>query len=306
VLFEVETDKAVMEVEAQADHGKTRRLAREKGLDLNLLVENGVPQPYHVSDLGLLETLVPSTKAAGASASRAAAGALPMHIGARVAASGCDEFIAWLADGGGVHLEPRLLWLRFAAAAFREATGLGDKTLVVEARTVRRTDGRFADADRARLSKPVSDAGDQVPSIVLRDFTGSPITTATGSSSDSPVTPTSTSTANGARAARRTLRRHQPRNRRSAGLGRLRRDRGCRCRAGRRRGRFGRLGRAQAARTLGGAAQGVGTDDRAAGRLCPADHAGKRQGPGTMRWARQPMPPSSSAGSPRKPCAPTG
>jgi hypothetical protein len=154
---------------------KTRRLAREKGLDLNLLVENGVPQPYHVSDLGLLETLVPSTKAAGASASRAAAGALPMHIGARVAASGCDEFIAWLADGGGVHLEPRLLWLRFAAAAFREATGLGDKTLVVEART-----------DRARLSKPVSDAGDQVPSIVLRDFTGSPITTATGSSSDSP------------------------------------------------------------------------------------------------------------------------
>jgi pyruvate/2-oxoglutarate dehydrogenase complex dihydrolipoamide acyltransferase (E2) component len=166
---------------------KTRRLAREKGLDLNLLVENGVPQPYHVSDLGLLETLVPSTKAAGATASRAAAGALPMHIGARVAASGCDEFIAWLADGGGVHLEPRLLWLRFAAAAFREATGLGDKTLVVETRTVRRTDGRFADADRARLSKPVSDAGDQVPSIVLRDFTGSPITTATGSSSDSPV-----------------------------------------------------------------------------------------------------------------------
>jgi pyruvate/2-oxoglutarate dehydrogenase complex dihydrolipoamide acyltransferase (E2) component len=166
---------------------KTRRLAREKGLDLNLLVENGVPQPYHVSDLGLLETLVPSTKAAGATASRAAAGALPMHIGARVAASGCVEFIAWLADGGGVHLEPRLLWLRFAAAAFREATGLGDKTLVVETRTVRRTDGRFADADRARLSKPVSDAGDQVPSIVLRDFTGSPITTATGSSSDAPI-----------------------------------------------------------------------------------------------------------------------
>jgi pyruvate dehydrogenase E2 component (dihydrolipoamide acetyltransferase)/2-oxoglutarate dehydrogenase E2 component (dihydrolipoamide succinyltransferase) len=166
---------------------KTRRLAREKGLDLNLLVENGVPQPYHVSDLGVLETLVPSTKAAGATASRAAAGALPMHIGARVAASGCDEFIAWLADGGGVHLEPRLIWLRFAAAAFREATGLGDKTVVVETRTVRRTDGRFADADRARLSKPVSDAGDQVPSIVLRDFTGSPITTATGSSSDAPV-----------------------------------------------------------------------------------------------------------------------
>jgi hypothetical protein len=110
-----------------------------------------------------------------------------MHIGARVAASGCVEFIAWLADGGGVHLEPRLLWLRFAAAAFREATGLGDKTVVVETRTVRRTDGRFADADRARLSKPVSDAGDQVPSIVLRDFTGSPITTATGSSSDAPI-----------------------------------------------------------------------------------------------------------------------
>jgi len=166
---------------------KARRIAMEKGLDLSLLVENGVPQPYHVSDLGLLETLAPSTKAAGATASPAPARALPMHIGARVAASGCDEFIAWLADGGGLHLEPRLLWLRFAAAAFRDAAGLGDKTLVVETRTVRRTDGRFADADRARLSKPASDAGDQVPSIVLRDFTGSPITTVTGSSSDAPV-----------------------------------------------------------------------------------------------------------------------
>ena len=166
---------------------KARRLAMEKGLDLNLLVENGVPQPYHVSDLGLLDTLAPSTKAAGAIPSPAAPGALPMHIGARVAAGGCDEFMAWLADDGDLHLAPRLIWLRFAAAAFREATDLGDKTLVVETRTVRRTDGRFADADRERLSRPVSDAGDQAPSIVLRDLSGSLITAATGSAIHAPV-----------------------------------------------------------------------------------------------------------------------
>ncbi len=166
---------------------KARRIAMEKGLDLSLLVENGVPQPYHFSDLGLLETLAPSTKAAGANASPAPAGALPMHIGARVAASGCDEFMAWLANDGDLHLEPRQAWLRFAAAAFRAATGLGDNKLVVESRTVRKVDGRFADADRVGLSKPLSDAGDQVPSIVLRDLSGSPITAATGSAIDAPV-----------------------------------------------------------------------------------------------------------------------
>ncbi|WP_394690570.1 biotin/lipoyl-containing protein [Hoeflea sp.] len=166
---------------------KTRRLAMEKGLDLNLLVEHDVPQPYHVSDLRLLETLAPSTKSGIASPSPASAGSLPMHIGARVAANGCDEFISWLAKDGDVRMEPRLIWLRFATAAFRQATGLADKTLVVETRTVRKTDGRFADADRARLSKQVSDAPDQVPSIVLRDFSGSAITAATGSPTHSPV-----------------------------------------------------------------------------------------------------------------------
>ncbi|VVT23838.1 biotin/lipoyl-containing protein [Hoeflea sp. EC-HK425] len=166
---------------------KARRLAIEKGLDLNLLVENGVPQPYHVSDLGILETLAPSDKKAGAIPSPASAGSLPMHIGARIAASGSDEFIAWLAEDGDVRLEPRLIWLRFAAAALREATGLGDMPLIVESRTVRKMDGRFADADRVGLSKPLSDAGDQVPSIVLRDLSGSPITAATGSAAGAPV-----------------------------------------------------------------------------------------------------------------------
>ena len=57
----------------------------------------------------------------------------------------------------------------------------------METRTVRRTDGRFADADRERLSRPVSDAGDQAPSIVLRDLSGSLITAATGSAIHAPV-----------------------------------------------------------------------------------------------------------------------
>jgi pyruvate dehydrogenase E2 component (dihydrolipoamide acetyltransferase)/2-oxoglutarate dehydrogenase E2 component (dihydrolipoamide succinyltransferase) len=166
---------------------KARRLAMEKGLDLILLVENGVPQPYHVSDLGHLETLAPPTKAAGAIPSSAPLGAWPVHIGARVAASGCDEFIAWLANDGDIQLEPRQAWLRFAAAAFRRATDLGDERLVVESRTHRKAEGRFADADRSRLSKPLIDAADQVPSIVLRDLSGSPITVATGTPPHTPV-----------------------------------------------------------------------------------------------------------------------
>ena len=166
---------------------KTRRQAMEKGLDLNRLVEHGVPQPYHVSDLRLLETLAASKKAAGATASPAPAGTLPMHIGARIAASACDEFISWLAKDGDIGIEPRLIWLRFATAAFREAMGLGDQRLVVETRTVRKADGRFADADRSRLSKPVSDVGDQAASIVLRDLSKSPMTAATGTPTQAPV-----------------------------------------------------------------------------------------------------------------------
>lgn len=166
---------------------KARRLAMEKSLDLSLLVEHGVPQPYHVSDLRLLETLSPSTKSGVATPSPVSVVALPMHIGARVAAGGCDQFMAWLANDGDLHLEPRQAWLRFAAAAFREATGHGDNTLVVESRTVRKTDGRFADADRSRLSKPASDAGDQAPSFVLRDLSRSPIVAATGAPTHAPL-----------------------------------------------------------------------------------------------------------------------
>jgi hypothetical protein len=83
---------------------KTRRLAMEKGLDLRLLASTACRSPI----MSLIFEAVwapwyhPGKIRHRDGPSPAAAGSLPMHIGARVAASGCDEFISWLANDGDV------------------------------------------------------------------------------------------------------------------------------------------------------------------------------------------------------------
>jgi hypothetical protein len=69
--------------------------------------------------------------------------------------------------------------------------------------------------------------------------------------------------------------------------------------------RHGGLGRAEAARTLRGAAPRVGADDRSGWTISPISSRWKTARRARTRRARQPMPPSSSAGSPKRPCAPT-
>lgn len=161
---------------------KARRLAREQGLDLARLVAHGAPQPYHVADLETLRGLpsrteTPDTRPVST----------PLHVLARVPASGCDGFIDWMKQDGGIDVAPRLIWLRFATAAYREAANAGAAPLVVETSRRQVADGRFVDADRSRLSQPLEEDGETVPALLLRDFTGTPVISATASAREAPV-----------------------------------------------------------------------------------------------------------------------
>jgi hypothetical protein len=161
---------------------KARRLAREQGLDLARLVAHGTPQPYHVADLETLRGLpsrteIPETRPVS----------MPLHVLARVPASGCDGFIDWMKQDGDIDIAPRLIWLRFATAAYREAAKTGDAPLLVETSRRQVADGRFVDADRSRLSQPLEDDGETAPALLLRDFTGTPIISASASTHEAPV-----------------------------------------------------------------------------------------------------------------------
>lgn len=168
---------------------KVRRLAYEQGLDLERLAAHGVPQPYHVADLETLKTLskastLPDTTTQSHAGSTTK---VVLRVDARVPASGHVEFIDWLAEIRDLTLPPRMVWLRYATAALRQATSRASDPLIVEVRQVRDADGCFADADRSRLSKPVTERFDLPPALVLRDFSESAITSVTSSAHVAPV-----------------------------------------------------------------------------------------------------------------------
>lgn len=165
---------------------KARRIAREEGLELSRLTAHGHPQPYHVADLETLRALSVEPEVAEAKAASPII-AFNLHITAKAPAEGLDEFIAWIRNDGGIDIELKLFWLRFATEAYRKATNIGEMAVIVETCHLKIPDGRFIDADRSRLSQPVNYEGDSAPNLVIRDFTSSPISFATSQAADAPV-----------------------------------------------------------------------------------------------------------------------
>ena len=151
---------------------KARRLAREQGLDLNRLVEHGVAQPFHVADLETLRAL-PAVSPVGEAAGAAAPA---LHLSARVSISGCDDFIRWLAEDARMTPDPALLWLRFAAAALRDAGPAGLDQLVLGIDRPGADTVHYADPDLARVSQPQTAEPEESPQLLLRDLTGSLLT----------------------------------------------------------------------------------------------------------------------------------
>ncbi|WGH79617.1 biotin/lipoyl-containing protein [Jannaschia ovalis] len=137
---------------------KLRRLALERGLDLARLAEAGLPQPYHVKDLGELERLSAEATAAAAPTAGAA-----RRLTAEIDGTGFAELADWLAETGEVSETAALAG--FAGAA------LGLPATVAVARP----------AGTMRFAVPTDRLGDvteteDAPGLVLRDLRGTPLT----------------------------------------------------------------------------------------------------------------------------------
>lgn len=158
---------------------KARRLAHEQGLDLAQLAAAGISQPYHVADLETLRDLEAQGAAAVPvpQAPPPAAAVAVLHIGARISAAGGEALLARLKEESGLEVTQGALWRKFAAAALREARKADDQAIVVETVKPGGEPCRFADPDRARLSAQPHDDAAAAPSLVLRDLSGTAITT---------------------------------------------------------------------------------------------------------------------------------
>ncbi|MCC5955133.1 MAG: pyruvate dehydrogenase [Natronohydrobacter sp.] len=96
---------------------KLRRIAVEKGLDLAQLVQAGHPQPYHMRDLAVLETL-----AAKAPAPHTSAAAPALRLEAACPKDGFAPFALWAAETHGLRDADALLAGLAGASLGRAAT----------------------------------------------------------------------------------------------------------------------------------------------------------------------------------------
>lgn len=160
---------------------KARRLAREQGLDLARLAEEGMAQPYHVSDLEILRGLGARVGTSPA----AVPAAVPLHIEARVAASGFMALLDWLRKETTDVPSSSRIWLGFASAALRGADARD--RIIAGIETAGGATMRFTDADRMRLGAIFEEAEEGDADIILRDLTGSAVTRATARAETAPV-----------------------------------------------------------------------------------------------------------------------
>lgn len=151
---------------------KARRLALEQGLDLSLLDQKGYPQPYHVKDLEVLETLAKTPSSQGS--------ALPAgrYLSAEVRSDGFDTFAAWAAQ------EPGLTDTSALLAGFA-ATSLNRKTANVALEAFGET--RIYSIRGRRLGNLTQEGDDATPDIRLRDLRFGRLTSVQMGPEDIPV-----------------------------------------------------------------------------------------------------------------------
>jgi pyruvate/2-oxoglutarate dehydrogenase complex dihydrolipoamide acyltransferase (E2) component len=176
---------------------KARRLAHEEGLDLSMLLASGTKQPFKTADLQTLRELatraqhveaIPEAKEPQALPDRTTAPATSaLHIMARLSASGCESFITRMKAEGGIDITQDQIWLYFATGTLRRATTAKSRTLVVELRDEAEEKCRYLDADLTRLSKPTVAGDEDMPALIIRDFTASRISLATSVAAETPV-----------------------------------------------------------------------------------------------------------------------
>jgi pyruvate dehydrogenase E2 component (dihydrolipoamide acetyltransferase)/2-oxoglutarate dehydrogenase E2 component (dihydrolipoamide succinyltransferase) len=138
---------------------KARRLALERGLDLQRLVDAGHAQPFHVRDLEALAHL-PSASAGTAPTPGSAA----RRLSAEVAADGFDDLCLWASDRLGIS-DANTLLAGFAAACLRR----DDSALTVDIVSFGRAQA-YANPDRPWLGQATAQASEGVPALRIRDL----------------------------------------------------------------------------------------------------------------------------------------
>jgi len=151
---------------------KARRLALERGLDLSLLVEHGHPQPYHVKDLEVLETL-PTARASGTSTAAAS-----HYLSAQVSTDGFEAFAAWAARETGLNDAGALL------AGFAGAS-LGRKSVNVALEAFGTV--RLYHVHGRRLGNLTETGDETLPDVRLRDLRFGRLTSVRTGPEDIPV-----------------------------------------------------------------------------------------------------------------------
>ncbi|MGY6708234.1 MAG: biotin/lipoyl-containing protein [Rhizobiaceae bacterium] len=147
---------------------RARRLAAEAGLDLARLAAAGHPQPYHAADIETLRNMpVESASSVTSVGAR--------QVSARAAAEPGRALLDWLLQAEGLALPASQLWLRFAAAALRQARQ-AEGELVVELASIGAATTRTRNPDRTGLATDPETAEEAHPDLILRDLSASAIT----------------------------------------------------------------------------------------------------------------------------------
>ncbi len=151
---------------------KARRLAAQRGLDLELMVASGQPQPIHAADLDQLAAAQSGSVAHG------------MRERTRIHSTVIDEFLAMAAAETGQSSSS--VFAAFASGALRSATG---QESVVVAVTVAGSGkaATFVNADRCGLGS-LKPAEHRLPAdLILQDLTAGQMTQAEPGSAGPPV-----------------------------------------------------------------------------------------------------------------------
>lgn len=151
---------------------KAKRLAAEQGLDLAQLVKAGLPQPFHVSDLDTLKTL-PAPIPPGSHPGSHPGSIVSRRVTAEVPSSEFISFLDWLAGELSAGVRSETVLASFAASALRAAGNDQDIVVRTEMRGIART---YRDPDLAGLGSSAATVQELSPAVVLRDLTGTPVT----------------------------------------------------------------------------------------------------------------------------------
>jgi pyruvate dehydrogenase E2 component (dihydrolipoamide acetyltransferase)/2-oxoglutarate dehydrogenase E2 component (dihydrolipoamide succinyltransferase) len=151
---------------------KARRVAMERGLDLQRLVSEGYPQPFHMADLDTLAAL-PVKAPAGAVANAAAAS---IRLTAEIATDGFAAFAAWAAAAHGLTDADALL--AGLAGASLDAAAVVEITRHGQTR-------RFAVPAGRSLAAIIRT--EDSPDLILRDLRGTALRSVVMGAEDAPV-----------------------------------------------------------------------------------------------------------------------